>query len=44
METLRYGLALLLLSLLPGALLVWFSIHPFVRFWRRFSMRFVLQA
>jgi protein-S-isoprenylcysteine O-methyltransferase Ste14 len=34
MDRVRYGLALLVLMVMPGALLYWFSIHPFVRFWR----------
>src|ERR1017187_7993323 len=34
MDRVRYGLTLLILMLMPGALLYWFSIHPFVRFWR----------
>jgi protein-S-isoprenylcysteine O-methyltransferase Ste14 len=34
MGVVRYALALLELMMMPGALLYWFSIHPFVRFWR----------
>ena len=34
MDGVRYGVALIFLMLMPGALLYWFSIHPFVRFWR----------
>src|ERR1035441_9352824 len=39
MDRVRYGLALLLLMMMPGALLYWFSIHPFVRFWRGVGVR-----
>lgn len=42
METLRYVLALMMLAMLPGAVLFWFSIHPFIHFWRRFPVRLVL--
>lgn len=35
MDQARYYLALYLLMFSPGALLYWFSIHPFIRFWRR---------
>jgi hypothetical protein len=35
MAELRYGRSLLLLMTLPGGVLYWFSMHPFVSFWRR---------
>jgi protein-S-isoprenylcysteine O-methyltransferase Ste14 len=35
MHTARYVLALLLLVSLPPAILLWYAIHPFARFWRR---------
>jgi hypothetical protein len=31
----RYYLALVMLAAIPPAILFWFSIHPFIRFWRR---------
>jgi len=34
-DTARYYVALLMLSFTPGVFLFWFSIHPFVGFWRR---------
>ena len=34
MDTARYYIALAMITVTPGALLYWFSIHPFVRFWR----------
>jgi protein-S-isoprenylcysteine O-methyltransferase Ste14 len=39
MDAVRYYLALLLVILMPGAFVFWFSIHPFVRFWRRVGTR-----
>ncbi len=42
MNTVRYYLALLLLSFTPPAFLYWFSIHPFVRFWRGLGLRLAL--
>jgi protein-S-isoprenylcysteine O-methyltransferase Ste14 len=35
MDTFRYYLALLVVMGVPGAFAFWFSIHPFVKFWRR---------
>lgn len=35
MEAFRYYLALLLLLFMPGLYVYWFSIHPFVKFWRK---------
>jgi protein-S-isoprenylcysteine O-methyltransferase Ste14 len=34
-DTARYWIALLLLVCLPPGVMLWFFIHPFVRFWRR---------
>jgi protein-S-isoprenylcysteine O-methyltransferase Ste14 len=39
MDAFRYGLALVILMLLPGALLFWYSLHPFIRVWRRLGPR-----
>ncbi len=39
MDRARYSLALVEMMLMPGALLYWFSIHPFVRFWRGVGVR-----
>jgi len=39
MDRVRYWLALGEVTLMPGALLYWFSIHPFVRFWRGVGAR-----
>jgi protein-S-isoprenylcysteine O-methyltransferase Ste14 len=39
MDTVRYYTALLLLITMPGGLLYWCSIHPFIRFWRRIGPR-----
>ncbi len=35
MAWVRYLLALLLVMFMPGAVLYWLSIHPFIHFWRR---------
>lgn len=35
MDEFRYFLALLVVMGAPGAFAFWFSIHPFVKFWRR---------
>ncbi len=35
MDAARYWAALLMVALVPGVVLYWFSIHPFVRFWRK---------
>ncbi|MCK4873090.1 MAG: isoprenylcysteine carboxylmethyltransferase family protein [Phycisphaerales bacterium] len=35
MDTARYIAATILLMSMPPALLFWFAIHPFTRFWRR---------
>ena len=42
MDRVRYVAALLVLISMPGALLYWFSIHPFVRFWRGVGARVTL--
>ena len=42
MDRVRYVAALLELISMPGALLYWFSIHPFVRFWRGVGARVTL--
>jgi protein-S-isoprenylcysteine O-methyltransferase Ste14 len=42
MDTFRYGLALFLVMLTPGAFLYWFSIHPFIGFWRRVGTKATL--
>jgi protein-S-isoprenylcysteine O-methyltransferase Ste14 len=42
MDTVRYYLALLLLMTTPGGLLFWFSVHPFIGFWRRLGVRLTL--
>lgn len=39
MNELRYVLALATLMFVPGSVLFWFSLHPFVRFWRRMGAR-----
>jgi membrane glycosyltransferase len=39
MDRARYLVALVEVMLMPGALLYWFSIHPFVRFWRGVGAR-----
>ncbi len=38
-DTIRYVVAWLLLISGPGAVLFWFPIHPFARFWRRVGPR-----
>jgi protein-S-isoprenylcysteine O-methyltransferase Ste14 len=42
MDRVRYWLALAEVTMTPGALLYWFSIHPFVRFWRGVGARVTL--
>jgi len=37
MDTFRYVLALLVVVATPPGILLWYAIHPFVRFWRRFG-------
>ena len=39
MNEFRYYLALLVVMGVPGAFAFWFSIHPFVEFWRRVGVR-----
>jgi len=42
MDTVRYYVALFLVLSMPGVFLFWFSIHPFIRFWRRVGPRLTL--
>lgn len=37
MSAFRYGIAVLMLIAVPPAILLWYAIHPFARFWRRFG-------
>jgi len=39
MTTFRHVLTLLMLMFMPGAVLFWFLVHPFIRFWRRLGLR-----
>jgi len=39
MNRIRYCLALLMLAVVPPSILFWFSIHPFIRLWRRLGVR-----
>ena len=39
MDTFRHVLTLLMLMFMPGAVLFWFLVHPFVRLWRRLGLR-----
>jgi len=39
MDKVRYYLGLLMLAVVPPSVLYWFSIHPFIRFWRRLGIR-----
>ena len=41
-DSIRYYLALMFVVLLPGVYLYWFSIHPFVDFWRKVGPRLTL--
>ena len=41
-DKVRYYLALVMLAAIPPAFLFWFSIHPFIRFWRRMGVRLTL--
>ena len=38
MDKVRYFVALLMIVSVPPAFLFWFSLHPFIRFWRRVGM------
>ncbi|MEE2777779.1 MAG: methyltransferase [Acidobacteriota bacterium] len=38
-DKIRYGVALLVEIGMPPALLYWFLVHPFTRFWRRLGVR-----
>ena len=42
MDTIRYYLALAILAMVPPSILFWFSIHPFIAFWRRLGTPFTL--
>jgi protein-S-isoprenylcysteine O-methyltransferase Ste14 len=42
MDGVRYLLALFLVLLAPGVFLYWFSIHPFIRFWRSVGPRLTI--
>jgi len=35
MDTFRYGVAVIMVATFPPAFLLWFSVHPFIHFWRR---------
>jgi protein-S-isoprenylcysteine O-methyltransferase Ste14 len=39
MNIFRHCLTLLMLMFMPGAVLFWFLVHPFVRYWRRIGLR-----
>jgi protein-S-isoprenylcysteine O-methyltransferase Ste14 len=41
-DAVRYWLALLLIVFVPPAFCFWFSIHPFIKFWRRVGARWAL--
>ena len=42
MPVMRYYLALFLLMFFPGGMLYWFSVHPFIGFWRRIGLHAAL--
>ena len=42
MDAVRYYLALLAVAFAPGLFLFWFSIHPFIRFWRKVGPKITL--
>ena len=42
MDKVRYFIALFLIISFPGAILYWFSIHPFIGFWRKVGSRLTL--
>jgi protein-S-isoprenylcysteine O-methyltransferase Ste14 len=42
MPAVRYYLALFLLMFFPGGMLYWFSVHPFIGFWRRIGLHAAL--
>lgn len=39
MDSVRYYIALFLVAAMPGVFLYWFSVHPWVRFWRKVGPR-----
>lgn len=41
MPAMRYYFALVMLMFFPSGLLYWFSVHPFIGFWRRAGLRAV---
>jgi len=43
MPAARYYVALCTVAFVPGAFLYWFSIHPFIHFWRRLGARATLR-
>ena len=38
-DAVRYYLALVVVMTLPPGVLLWYAIHPFARFWRRFGVK-----
>ena len=42
MYSIRYYIALFIVSISPGVFFYWFSVHPFIRFWRRVGVRWTL--
>ena len=42
MDSVRYWIAVMLFVSMPPAVLYWFSIHPFVGFWRRVGVRWTV--
>jgi protein-S-isoprenylcysteine O-methyltransferase Ste14 len=42
MERIRYVFAVLLVATIPPAVIWWYLVHPFVRFWRRLGPRVTL--
>ncbi len=44
MDNVRYYAALVLVMGMPGGLLYWFSIHPFIGFWRKVGPRKTIAA
>jgi protein-S-isoprenylcysteine O-methyltransferase Ste14 len=41
-DSIRYYVALAILSFLPPVILYWFSIHPLIRFWRKVGLHLTL--
>ncbi len=42
MEATRYWIGVLMVSVGPAVLLFWFSVHPFIAFWRRVGAKTTL--